>query len=581
MKKGTLLALFVLLSFLGSAQSLGYRRLNIDKPKLYDYVYIDTLVAGGDGYKLVTELYLPKGEGPWPVVVYRSPYIGFPAGDRMDGYRQLAECGIGFVVQRCRGTGGSEGTFEPNIYEREDGLALLDWLQQADWVKSIALTGCSYMGMTSWILADALPDKVKGIYLEHYGVDRHLSAYSSGMFRQDILTAWAIDNAKEPITKPKTTDRTSIYYNEMRYMPQLEMDENMLGAKLPWYRDWISHTEYTDPYWHESFWALLKSIPPKIDVPITVVAGHFDHHMEGTLLGYEMLSPETKAKSRLVVGGWNHGFQTTPALEGIKNDKQLDIDIDTFNWLYELLIEERVPKHEVKVYAIGADRWLDLEEWPAESAKTTTLYLGSSENNIANLVATPAEGSDKMGYDYDPTNPVISAGGETLFNSNSRKGSIRQPEVGYRDDVLFYRSEPLKEAMMISGKIKANVWFSSDCNDTAVTVKISEERADGSTWNIRTGIATLAFREDKLGPRGTYTPGEVVEVEVEMLPIVWEIQPGSRIRVDISSSDFPQYSIHSNYAGPWAEQTRTRIAHQSVFSGKEYPSSIEIPLLEE
>ncbi|MBQ5613443.1 MAG: hypothetical protein IIU82_00310, partial [Tidjanibacter sp.] len=123
MKKSTLLALLMLMPLIGSAQSLGYRRLNVDKSKLYDYVYIDTLVAGGDGYKLVTELYLPKGEGPWPVVVYRSPYIGFPAGDRMDGYRQLAECGIGFVVQRCRGTGGSEGTFEPNIYEREDGLA--------------------------------------------------------------------------------------------------------------------------------------------------------------------------------------------------------------------------------------------------------------------------------------------------------------------------------------------------------------------------------------------------------------------------------------------------------------------------
>jgi putative CocE/NonD family hydrolase len=112
-----------------------------------------------------------------------------------------------------------------------------------------------------------------------------------------------------------------------------------------------------------------------------------------------------------------------------------------------------------------------------------------------------------------------------------------------------------------------------------VTVKVSEERADGSTYNIRTGIATLAFRDNKLGSRQTYTPGEIVEVTVEMLPIVWEIQPGSRIRVDISSSDFPQYSVHSNYPGVWSEQTRTKVASQKVWTGKKYPTSVIIPIL--
>lgn len=122
----------------------------------------------------------------------------------------------------------------------------------------------------------------------------------------------------------------------------------------------------------------------------------------------------------------------------------------------------------------------------------------------------------------------------------------------------------------------AVIRFRSDCEDTAVAVKVSEERADGSTYNIRTGIATLAFREDKLGPRGTYAPGEWVDVKIEMLPIVWELQKGSRIRVDITSSDFPQYSIHSNYPGGWAEQTKTRLAHQEVMAGA---SRIEIPFM--
>ena len=151
--------------------------------------------------------------------------------------------------------------------------------------------------------------------------------------------------------------------------------------------------------------------------------------------------------------------------------------------------------------------------------------------------------------------------------------------MGYRDDILFFRSESVEKPMMISGPLTAKIWFSSDCEDTAVTVKVSEERADGSTYNIRTGIATLAFRDDKLGSRQAYTPGEVVEVTVEMLPIIWEIQPGSRIRVDISSSDFPQYSVHSNYPGTWSEQTKTRIATQTVHTGKKYPTRVIIPVL--
>lgn len=567
--KRLLLPLFLLIPVLASAQL--FDAIPIDRPVTHQCVYKDTLVAAADGSLLVTQLYLPDTAGAFPVVVYRTPYFNFPTGDWMAVCRQYAEHGIGYIIQRCRGTGGSEGRYEPNIHEREDGLALLRWLQDAPWCKSIALTGCSYMGLTSWIVADALPAKVKGIYLEHYGVDRHLSAYSSGLFRQDILTAWAIGNATEPINKPEMSG-TIPFEREMRYLPQLSMDEDLLGAPLPWYRDWIRHTDYTDPYWHSGFWELLRSIPPRIQVPMTVVAGHFDHHMEGTLLGYELLPAGTKARSRLIVGGWDHNFKTTPELPGLRHDHDVNIDIDCFEWMYSLLVEEKEPVHEVKVYAIGADEWLSFDEWPGKTSPTRTLFLGKG----GRLADKPGK-KGRHSFDYDPLNPVISVGGETLFSSNTLKGSRPQEPVGYRDDILFFRSEPLSEPLLLNGCPVASIWFSSDCEDTAVSVKISEERPDGTTLNIRTGIATLAFRKNKLGPRGTYHPGSVVEVRVEMLPVLWEIREGSRIRVDISSSDFPQYSIHSNYPGVWSAQTKVRKARQSVWTGAKYPSSIELP----
>ena len=119
--------------------------------------------------------------------------------------------------------------------------------------------------------------------------------------------------------------------------------------------------------------------------------------------------------------------------------------------------------------------------------------------------------------------------------------------------------------------------MSSDAEDSAITYKVSEVMPDGSAYNIRTGIGTLAFRNDRLGSRGTYTPGEVAEFRFEALPIVWKIAKGHRLRLDVSSSDFPQYSVHSNYPGVWSLQDKTKPAHQQLHLGAQHPASITIP----
>ena len=569
----SLAAIFFVLS--ASAQ-MGFNSEGIDVPADHAVTFTDALVAGGGGFRLSTQLYIPEGEGPWPTVVLRTPYLPSSFKDAWPSAKEYAKRGIAYVVQRCRGTGGSEGVYEPNIYEREDGLALLQWLQGESWCKNIVLTGASYMALTCWIVADSVPSKVKGIYLHHYGVDRYLSAYSSGLFRQDILTSWAIDNAKENIRHPEK-DPQRMYFDELLHRPQVTMDTDMLGAELPWYRDWITHTEYTDPYWHEGVWETLRSIPPKIKIPMTIVAGHFDHHMEGTILGYEMLPEETKAKSRLIVGPWNHSYQITPDIGPTSHAKDFNLDADTFNWIHSLLVKGEEPVHEVKVYAIGADQWLTLKDWPSEGGDRLSLYLDASTDSSVKNLAMKAGKNSSVGYDYDPEDPVLSVGGETLFSSFERRGSRPQPEPLYRKDVITFMSGTFSTDYVISGQIKATVYFSSDAEDTAVSFRISEVFPDGRAYNIRSGIATLAFREDRLGPRGTYAPGTVVPVEISTNPVIWRIREGSRIRVDISSSDFPQYSVHSNYPGVWSEISETKVAHQKIFTGRKYPSRVDLP----
>jgi putative CocE/NonD family hydrolase len=351
------------------------------KKEVGGYTYIETMVQGGAGNSLVTRIYLPQGEGPWPVVITRTPYFmeGQTSGDNLKQGQEYAMRGLGFIQQYCRGKGGSEGVYEPNIYEREDGLALVNWVAKQNWCRSIGLFGASYTALTAWIIADSLPDKVKGIYLHHYGVDRHLSAYKDGLFRQDILTGWAIDNATELTVRPPR-DREQPYYEEARYMPQKEMDVALLGVELPWYRDWITHTDYNDPYWQSGVWAQLRSIPPQIKVPVTIVAGLFDHHIEGTLKGYELLPPKTKKNSRLIVGAWNHFYQITPEVHHPQHAGDINVFTDQFDWLYSVVALDRVPKGEVKTYFIGADRWETFDSWPVRYQGTITYYFANQVN---------------------------------------------------------------------------------------------------------------------------------------------------------------------------------------------------------
>lgn len=558
-----------------------------------DYVYKDTVIKGGDQYNLVTRIYLPKGEGPFPVVITRTPYAyGEKRGDNIKQGQEYARRGLGYILQYCRGKGGSEGIYQPNIYEREDGLALVNWVAEQSWCRSIGLFGVSYTALTCWIIADSLPDKVKGIYLHHYGIDRQLSAYKDGLFRHDILTGWAIDNASELKMKPKRNPEAP-YYEEYLFRPHKEMDINKLSVKLSWYRDWISHPDHCDSYWETGIWGLLRNIPPKIKIPITIVAGLFDHHLEGTLKGYELLSPETKRNSRLILGAWDHYYQINPKAYHQLHAKDLNVSADQFEWLYKVVSQDIIPKGGVQVYFIGADHWKTYSSWPIHKEKDIIYELTNQKDEenlhayqLINNQAINPEAAEKLPnasslkFIYDPLHPVMSVGGETLFCSSTRRGSKQQPDIGYRDDILFFLSQPLKKPLTIAGPIKATIYMSSDCDDTCLTYKVSEVGPDGTAYNIRSGITTMAYRNNTHGPAKPYTPNEIVKLDIETLPVTWQIKPGNKLRIDITSSNFPEYSIHSNYFGIWSEQVQTRIAHQSIYVGKQYPSQISLPVID-
>ncbi len=559
----------------------------------YEYSYEEIMIPGGpqepkengERVQLLVRIYKPVGEGPFPVVSTRTPYIYAGVskdnpkglGDTNALGREYAKRGIVYVQQDCRGKGGSEGFYKPNIYEREDGKALYDWMAEQPWCGNIGIFGSSYTALTGWIVADILPDKVKGLYLQHYGVDRHISCYRAGLFRQDIMSGWTIDNAEEDIIRPKRMAGQGpgeAYYDFYLYRPQVLADEAVLGQKLQYYRDWITHTDYTDPYWNKGVWGDLKRIPAEIDIPVTVVAGQFDHHEEGTLLGYERLNSKTKAMSRLILGSWDHSSRPSPTHVPYEHSRDFNLNRDQFEWFHQLLVENEIPEAEVRVYNIEADEWMNLDSWPIKKDKTKKLYLAEGQK----LIDKKPHKSD-LSYDYNPLNPIYAMGGETLFTSQGRVASRQQPETGLRDDMLSFVSEPLKEDICIAGAIKLLLTMSTDVDDTAFAFTLSEVTPDGKAYNMRTSITTLGYRKDILGPRQTYTPGTKESIEIVALPIVWTVKAGNRLRIDVKSSNFPEYAVHSNYAGVWSEQEKTRIAHQTIYLGGKDASHIELPLI--
>lgn len=547
----------------------------------------EEMMAMPDGAALRTVIYRPQKDEPVPVIIMRTCY---PENDGV--YRAMAEeyCrrGFAFIYQYCRGTGGSEGIWEPNINERRDGSEMLRQICGQTWVKNAGYLGCSYLALTGWVVADILPEKVKTMYLTHYGTFRHTSAYMDGLFRHDVLTSWAMDNAG--------FDVHADYIESCRYMPHAEADEKLWGRKLEWYRKWITSTDRSDAYWNSGFWGMLKKIPGKVKVPVCIGEGWYDHHLGSAIETYKALSKECREKSRFFIGAWEHGFNLK--LDGHTDGKNFENNdnIRAFEWFYRILVKNETPKGKIDTYIIGDDRWYSREKYDIDNQKKLKLYLGKSAGdkmlsdiggvgtsgfNQANVMGLYRENPEiecTAGYIYNPENPVMTHGAESLLKTNREQGSLLQPKPGYRDDVISFISEPFAEEITVLGKIKVNLEVSSDACDTAFAVKVMEIMPDGRAYNMRTGITTLGYlggRDERAG----YSPGQRVTAVIDMWDLAWKIQKGSRLRIDVTSSDFPQYAVHSNFAGVWSEQKKNKKAAQTIYFGGTSASCIELPLL--
>ncbi len=520
----------------------------------------------GTGLKMI--VYRPDIEGPLPTIAVRTCY---PQNEFIIRATALeyAKRGFNYVIQYCRGTGESEGDWEPNVNERSDGKEFIDWVASREWVKNIGYAGCSYLALTGWIIADIIPEKVKTLYLTHYGTFRHVSAYKDGLFRHDVLTGWAMQNAGFEVD--------ANYLETCRFRPHVEVDEKLWGKRVDWYRKWVTATDGDDDYWNSDIWGLLKQIPGRVKVPIYLGEGWYDHHLGSAIETWKHLSSDSKKHSRFLIGDWNHDFIVSDENHaGTGEHFDNDDILRCFSWMYEILVEEKEPEGYIDTYVIGDDNWYQRPSYdiPDQQEKRFYLTAGRIQNGLTQSDSSPEE---KVDYYYDPENPTPTHGAESCLCMPELQGSLLQPEPGYRDDVVSFVSSPLEDSFTVIGSIKVTLEVSTDCEDTAFSVKICELMEDGKAYNVRTGITTLGYR-NKSEHRISYKPGTSTTITVDLWDIAYKFQKGSRIRLDVSSADFPQYSIHSNTAVGWALASRSKVAHQTIYVGQDN-SYIAFPLM--
>lgn len=516
-----------------------------------------------DGVELDTRVYTPKGDGPWPTLLVRDPY-------QFSYYltcHLYVRYGFACIHQDVRGQGVSEGDWYPLMHEADDGEDTLNWMTEQPWQNgNIALVGGSYVALVQWAVAGRLPPEVKTIVAPVAHGDFYDMTYRGGHFAQAIAGLWSTE-----IFYPleEKSDAAEIWRTQVvPHRPALSVDPEIFQGAWPSYRDYITHPDRSDPYWNQPFYTELRASHEALPVPAMLVARWHDFFLEGMLERFDALP--MRESSLLLIRPGDHAGNTNALT--VDNDDHYEF-ATSVAWLNHHLKNEPladVLAPGVLYYRNGADTWERSASWPPQSANQS-LHLNRLDQALScggELTLSEPGNTGSISYVYDPDDPVPTRGGSFMLNPSVAPVAVAEQGVADcdRSDVLTFQSAAFPDGMRLAGSIDITLQLSSDAEDTAFTVKLSEVFADGRVLNIRDDITALSYRNGA-PDRISYTPNTTIDLRFALAPIDWTVQSGSRLRLDISSSNAPAFPPHSNFAGLWSAQDSVQLATQTLRGG--------------
>lgn len=535
-----------------------------------------------DGVELSANISRPKANDKFPVVLVRTPYGKGNGEDDDGGY--FAKRGYAFVIQDCRGTGQSAGAWEPGLNERADGLDTHKWILAQDWCDGeIATSGGSYLGFTQWIVAPDTGDWHKAMFTLVPLMDWYKAAYIGGAFGLGTNMSWGSEMLKptegEGACLPDDWDIDKAY----RYLPLSAWDEQ-LGMKVQFMRDWVAHTQF-DNYWAR---AGIAGKADQINVPNITLSGWYDVFINQAFKYVKAVrqtsqSDAARKHCHLIVGPWAHGPNWMAGERDFGKNAGIDVEELRDRWLAHWLKGEGsvddLPPY--RIFIMGRNEWRDEYEWPLAQTRYTPYYF-HSEGNANTLsgdgrlstIKPQDEPADK--YVYDPENPVPTRGGCILFGEEF--GAQDQAETEKRNDVLVFTSKQLGEALEVTGPVKTILYAASDARDTDWTAKLVDVCPDGEAFNLCDGIIRARYRDSSTKP-ALIEPGGIYRYEIDLWVTSNVFLPGHRIRVEISSSNFPRLDRNPNTGRKFGADAQLRKATQTIYHDSDHPSRILLPVI--
>ena len=558
-----------------------------------------------DGVELVTDLYMPDEEGAFPTVLIRTPYDKHSINMVMLDVLYLAQRGFAVAVQDVRGRHESPGEWYPFVNEASDGHDAVEWVAAQPWSNGkVGSVGSSYLGLTQWQMAQGgSPHMVASVPRVAYSNAYHHWVYTGGAFQLAFNLSWTLITASRVNRWTSLQLPQEIHIGKRFWHLPLITADDAAGGSIPRWKDWVNHPSYDD------YWRSMSPVDERyaeMQVSALSMEGWYDVFLQGSLNNFIGMTAGAKTEKarrgqKIIVGPWIHGLGGN-ALQGLPLgsrtktgdvdfgvNAQIDLRAEQVRWLdYWLkgIDNGIVDEPRVKVFVMGVNRWREADDWPLPETQYTPYYLhsGGGANSLlgdGGLGTTTPESESPDRYVYDPEHPVMTIGGNTCCNEEGipvSMGPHDQRPNEYRPDVLVYSTGELERDVEVTGPVKVVLYASSSARDTDFTAKLVDVHPDGYARNVAQGIIRARYRDSWEEP-SLLDPGRVYEYTIDLWSTSNCFQRGHQIRVEVSSSDFPQFDRNPNTGHAFGQDAEMQKADQVVYHDAEHASHILLPII--
>jgi putative CocE/NonD family hydrolase len=544
-----------------------------------------------DGVTLRADVYRPKADGKFPVLLVRTPYD--KRNETNFGMKGAAR-GYVVIAQDVRGRFESEGEWYTFKNESLDGYDTVEWAAALPYSNGkVGMYGGSYVGATQFLAAMAHPPHLAGICPTVTASNYHDGwTYQGGAFEQWFNESWSTGLAENTMRRRLEKDADALSGTKVLPLNSYPVLASPSAEGIaPYFKDWLAHPNF-DEYWKQ--WSI-EDHYAQIQVPVRSIAAWYDIFLGGSLKNYVRLKTEggseaaRKGQRLVVTVGGHAGQSSTGKVGAVEFGERLATDGDeqTLRWYDWLLkgeangVEQEKP---VKIFVMGKNEWRDEDDWPLARAKNTKYYLhstgaanGAAGNGVLSPVAPAEEKADQ--YIYDPGDATPTIGGPLCCGAlPTGIGPQDQRPAEARSDMLVYTTPAFAKDTEVTGPVSLDLYVSSSAVDTDFTGMLVDVWPNGFAQNLTSGILRMRYRNSQEKPE-LANPGETYHITVDLWATSNVFLAGHKLRLEVSSSNFPRFDRNLNTGEEQARATRMIKATNVIYHDKAHPSALIVPLV--